>query len=206
MRKFLGILGLILLIGAGYIYWTYYREYSSGARDGVLQKFSRKGNIFKTYEGEIVQNSLRGLSSKIFYFSVSDQKIADSLDKLVGKDMRVHYTQYQGSLPWRGDNYTKESAAQNNESDNGQYIVDRIEEVKMNFIENGYYPQQGQQQQPQQQPNQQQQIAQPQPQVAQPQQQSSQSSQPQTTQTQTGTPANQTNSVSAPAADTIKKQ
>lgn len=62
MRKviFLSIL-FLLLFGAGYIYWFYYNSFSDGTRDGVLYKFSRKGNIFKTYEGEMVQPGLRSV-------------------------------------------------------------------------------------------------------------------------------------------------
>ena len=100
-------------------------------REGYFQKFSRKGNIFKTYEGEFVlegfgtRGAQRGnnFSANYFYFSVIDEQIADSLEKSIGKMVKVHYTQYLRSLPWRGDNYN----AKNQEK--GQYIVDRIELV-----------------------------------------------------------------------------
>ena len=56
MRKvtFISILVILLLV-TGYTYWFYYNPYSEGSREGVLQKFSRKGNVFKTYEGEMIQ-------------------------------------------------------------------------------------------------------------------------------------------------------
>jgi hypothetical protein len=129
MRKALFIYILLLIIGsAGYVYWFYYRSYSDGFREGYFQKFSRKGNLFKTYEGELVLEGFgsRGMvkgnnfSANYFYFSVIDEKIADSLENCIGKTVKIHYTQYLRSLPWRGDNYNTKN------QETGQYIVDRI--------------------------------------------------------------------------------
>lgn len=130
MKKtvFLFIL-VLLLLGTGYVYWFYYNSFSDGSREGILFKFSRKGNIFKTYEGEMVQPGLRSAGARIntnnFFFSVTDVKIADSLNKVIGKSVSVHYIQYRKSLPWRGDNYN----GMNQNQENGQYIIDRIEKV-----------------------------------------------------------------------------
>jgi hypothetical protein len=129
MRKTIFIIILILLVvSTSYVYWFYYRSYSDGFREGYFQKFSRKGNLFKTYEGELVLEGFgsRGLpkgtnfSANYFCFSVVDEKIADSLENCIGKTIKVHYTQYLRSLPWRGDN----NDVKNQEK--GQYIVDRI--------------------------------------------------------------------------------
>jgi hypothetical protein len=131
MRKVIFLfLVIVLLFGAGYMYWFYYNSFSDGTREGVLYKFSRKGNIFKTYEGEMVQPGLRSvqggsINTNNFYFSVTDIKIADSLEKVIGKNVNVHYIQYRKSLPWRGDNYN----GKNQNQENGQYIIDRIEKV-----------------------------------------------------------------------------
>ncbi len=131
MRKAIFLfLVIILLFGAGYMYWFYYNSFSDGTREGVLYKFSRKGNIFKTYEGEMVQPGLRSvqggtINTNNFFFSVTDIKIADSLEKIIGKNVNVHYIQYRKSLPWRGDNYN----GKNQNQENGQYIIDRIEKV-----------------------------------------------------------------------------
>ena len=94
-----------------------------------MQKFSRKGNVFKTWEGEMLQQGFgqRGgnFNAQYFYFSVLDERIADSLEHgALGKIVRVHYVQYRRHLPWRGENYN----VQNQEP--GQYIVDRIEDVR----------------------------------------------------------------------------
>jgi hypothetical protein len=131
MKKaiFLSVLFLILFV-SGYMYWFYYNAYSDGSREGVLYKFSRKGNIFKTYEGEIIQPGLRSAQGGIINtnnlsFSVTDVALADSLNKLLGKNVKLHYIQYRKNLPWRGENYNSKDGNQNV----GQYIVDRIEHV-----------------------------------------------------------------------------
>lgn len=129
MRKAIFISIVIILVAVtGYIYWFYYNPYSDGSREGVLQKFSRKGNVFKTYEGEMIQLGFgqRGaaINSQYFYFSVNDVTLADSIEKCIGKIVKLHYTQYRRNLPWRGENYDKVNA------ERGQYVVDRIEMVR----------------------------------------------------------------------------
>ena len=60
MKKFLGITtAIIVLILVFFFYWRYYYTYSDGNRTGLLQKFSHKGNLFKTYEGELVLSSIQ---------------------------------------------------------------------------------------------------------------------------------------------------
>lgn len=119
---------IILIAVTGYVYWYYYNPYSDGYREGVLQKFSRKGNVFKTYEGEMIQLGFgqRGavINSQYYYFSVDDVPLADTLEKSLGKIVRVHYTQYRRNLPWRGENYDKVNA------EKGQYVVDQLAEVR----------------------------------------------------------------------------
>jgi hypothetical protein len=127
MRKVILLLSVAIIMGVtAYVYWFYYSVYSDGYREGALQKFSRRGNLFKTFEGEMVQlgfgqRANTGLvNSNYFYFSVSDKGIADSLNANTGRIVKLHYVQYRRSLPWRGDNYNEKN------SDKGQYIVDRI--------------------------------------------------------------------------------
>src|SRR5919199_877973 len=83
---FLVILGLL----AGYFYWKYFFTYSSGERYGLLQKFSYKGTLFKTYEGEMILSSVRGnnnvpIASEKFYFSVDDKNLATQMMSVQGK-------------------------------------------------------------------------------------------------------------------------
>ena len=109
MGKYLTIIVLaILLIFSGWFYWSYYYTYSDGSRSGLLQKFSHKGNVFKTYEGELVLNSLGSnssgsMSNEKFYFSVDDKLIASKLSSLEGQRVVLHYQEKKNSLSWRGD-------------------------------------------------------------------------------------------------------
>lgn len=101
------LLLLILSLG-GYIYWKYFFTYSNGNRYGLLQKFSHKGNIFKTYEGEMILSSVRGnnnvpLASEKFFFSVTSDKVANQLMNLQGRFVTVHYREKNGTLSWRGE-------------------------------------------------------------------------------------------------------
>ena len=101
------ILVLIVALG-GFIYWKYVYTYSEGTRAGLLQKFSYKGNVFKTYEGEMILSSVESnknvpLASEKFLFSVTDREVANKLMSLQGNYISVHYLQKNGKLPWRGD-------------------------------------------------------------------------------------------------------
>lgn len=130
MRKVIYITILIIIFSVvGYVYWFYYNPFSEGYREGVLQKFSRKGNVFKTHEGEMIQLGFGqrtggALNAQYFYFSVTDLALADSLENCLGRSVKVHYVQYRRSLPWRGDKHQNDNFTQ------GQYIVDGIAEVK----------------------------------------------------------------------------
>lgn len=102
------ILLLILLVLGGYFYWKYFFTYSSGNRYGLLQKFSHKGNIFKTYEGEMILSSVRSnvntpLASEKFFFSVTNKRIASQLMELQGRNVTVHYQEKNGAISWRGE-------------------------------------------------------------------------------------------------------
>lgn len=109
MRKFISIFTIVLiLILAGFVYWKYMFTYSTGYRSGLLQKFSHKGTIFKTYEGEMILSSIRSntnvaLASEKFLFSVTDKTVALQMEKLQGRMVTVHYNNKNGTLPWRGD-------------------------------------------------------------------------------------------------------
>jgi len=131
MRKFILLFLLIFVLGlSGYIWFFYYKVYSVGDRFGTLKKFSLKGDIFKTYEGEIVVldyfPSAAGINTgNKFYFSVTDPEVAEDLRQIIrsgeSKNVTVRYLQYRKCLPWRGENYNGK-----NESV-GQYIVDKVD-------------------------------------------------------------------------------
>jgi hypothetical protein len=109
MRKVLPIIVIVLLVVVGsWFYWKYYFTYSDGNRTGLLQKFSRRGNLSKTYEGELVLSSIVGntispLSAEKFFFSVDDEAVAKKLMNHEGQRVTLHYKEKNGTLFWRGD-------------------------------------------------------------------------------------------------------
>lgn len=103
MRKFIGItIGIVLVTALAYFTFLYNAIYSEGVRTGELIKFSNKGVIFKTYEGELSQ----GISgAQIFSFSVLDnqeQVIAD-LKELEGHYVKLTYVERYRTFQWWGD-------------------------------------------------------------------------------------------------------
>lgn len=102
------VLLIFIFLGAAVFYWKYYFTYSDGFRSGMLQKLSHKGNIMKTYEGELVLSSVAStnnvaLASEKFFFSVASDSVAKKMMDYEGKRVKLHYEQKKGTLPWRGD-------------------------------------------------------------------------------------------------------
>jgi hypothetical protein len=89
------VLGPVLLF-ALYTWFVLHWDYSNGYRSGLLQKFSRKGWICKTYEGELWQSVVANVAPTIWLFTVRDRRIALQLDTLVGREVRLHYTEHRG--------------------------------------------------------------------------------------------------------------
>lgn len=100
---------LVLFLGIfAFVWWNYYYTYSDGNRFGLLQKFSRRGTVFKTYEGEMILSSVKGnanvpIASEKFFFSVTDDKVAQQLNNLQGRSITVHYKEKNSAAFWRGD-------------------------------------------------------------------------------------------------------
>tara|TARA_R110000868_G_scaffold29509_2_gene109774 strand:- start:61 stop:426 length:366 start_codon:yes stop_codon:yes gene_type:complete len=103
MKKFLYVLlAFIVLSIAGYLTFVYNVTYSEGVRSGQLIKFSSKGIVFKTWEGEISQ----GISgAQIFSFSVLDknQKVISDLQELEGQYVKLSYVERYKTFAWWGD-------------------------------------------------------------------------------------------------------
>jgi len=91
---------LLVLIAAGWTWLTLSWAYSEGERAGVLQKFSKKGWICKTYEGEVAQYVVGGVAPQIWYFSVRDEAVAEQLFKVVGQNVQLRYREHRG-IPTR---------------------------------------------------------------------------------------------------------
>jgi hypothetical protein len=106
--KFIAVTLLVLTaIAAGYIA-VCGMTYSDGTRSGILTKISRKGLLFKTYEGELNIGGLNQgdgtiMPATIFLFSVRDKVIYDDLEKLQGRKVVVHYQQVVKNLFWQGE-------------------------------------------------------------------------------------------------------
>jgi hypothetical protein len=83
---------LIALYTLLMLWWSY----SEGERAGVLQKFSKRGWICKTYEGELAMYVVGGVAPQIWDFSVRDEATAAALTKAVGRQVRLHYTEHPG--------------------------------------------------------------------------------------------------------------
>lgn len=92
---------IAFLMGYGWYSWEYNFTYSEGERVGVVQKFSKKGNVFKTYEGELLLTN--GMNSEKFLFSVSEDSVANKLMSVEGQKVAIHYEQKHSTLPWRGE-------------------------------------------------------------------------------------------------------
>ncbi|MDW5289907.1 6-phosphogluconate dehydrogenase [Formosa sp. PL04] len=98
------LLGLGILVGA-YMAFIYYVPYSTGTRAGELIKVSKKGVVFKTWEGEISQ----GISgAQIFSFSIldDDQEVIEQLNELQGKYVKLQYKErYKTFFIWGDSKY-----------------------------------------------------------------------------------------------------
>ena len=73
-------------------------SYSEGERAGVLQKFSHKGWICKTDEGELAMTTVPGVAPVIWDFSARDENVILQLRAAIGKRVVVHYTEHPGLL------------------------------------------------------------------------------------------------------------
>ena len=101
-------LTILIIFLAIFIYWKYFYTYSEGYRAGLLQKFSSKGTIFKTYEGEMILSSVASnrdiaLASEKFLFTMINKDLIRTFDTIQGSMVIVHYREKNASLFWRGD-------------------------------------------------------------------------------------------------------
>jgi hypothetical protein len=108
MKRFLRIASLLVLAALlVFILIRYFFVFGEGVKAGELNYVVKKGYIFKTYEGKLIQNGLRSKSpgtiqSYEFEFSVTNEAVAQKLMLNSGKNVELHYKEYIGSIPWRG--------------------------------------------------------------------------------------------------------
>lgn len=107
-KKVMRIILLIAFIVIGLvIWWKYFYVFGEGVKSGELNYVVKKGNIFKTYEGKLIQSGFRSkavgtVQSYEFEFSVVNDSIANVLMQNSGNYFDLHYKEYKGTLPWRG--------------------------------------------------------------------------------------------------------
>ncbi|HYB50725.1 MAG TPA: hypothetical protein VED47_06405 [Burkholderiaceae bacterium] len=98
MFRRLILLALLALLGGGSLYLTFVLNwsYSSGERAGWIQKFSRKGWLCKTWEGELIMVSLPGSMPEKFPFTVRDEAVAARVTQAIGQRVNLHYDEHLG--------------------------------------------------------------------------------------------------------------
>jgi hypothetical protein len=107
-KKFLLVTMFIILAGLVIFYFVAGMSYSEGTRSGILTKVSKKGYVFKTYEGEMLIGGMSEgegtmLPATVFYFSITDREIYDKLEGLQGQKVIVRYKQVLKPFFWQGD-------------------------------------------------------------------------------------------------------
>ena len=92
----LGLIVLPSLLFSLYTWASLNWVYSSGERAGYVQKFSLKGYLCKTWEGEIVLVSMPGTQAEKFFFTVHDDAVAKKVNESMGLRVKIHYQEHQG--------------------------------------------------------------------------------------------------------------
>ncbi|HEY6008413.1 MAG TPA: hypothetical protein VIU40_08830 [Geobacteraceae bacterium] len=98
-KVFLPIVGLLVVIiagAAGYTWVTLNWSFSSGVRAGYVQKFSLKGWLCKTWEGELSLVPVPGATPEKFLFSVRSDAVAQRISAAMGKKVSLQYEQHRG--------------------------------------------------------------------------------------------------------------
>lgn len=96
LKYLIVLLSLSAIVFALYTWATLNWVYSSGERAGYVQKFSKKGYVCKTWEGEIVLVSMPGTQAEKFNFTVRDASIAKRVIDSLGKRVRISYEEHKG--------------------------------------------------------------------------------------------------------------
>ncbi len=112
---------VILAVGIAATLFVFNFTYSEGNMAGTVIRFSKKGYVFKTYEGEMNLGGMNNINNNtvqvnsLWYFSVKDEATAQKLIKLQGKKVSVHYSEVIKQMPWQGET---------------KYFVDGVEAIE----------------------------------------------------------------------------
>ncbi|WP_316803919.1 hypothetical protein [Pedobacter nototheniae] len=101
------IIVIAILILGGLAYYRYFFVFGEGVKAGELNYVVKKGYMFKTYEGKLIQSGVKSrqtgtLQNNEFEFSIANKDIADKMMANSGKFYELHYKEYKNTLPWRG--------------------------------------------------------------------------------------------------------
>jgi hypothetical protein len=108
LKRFIFISLALIFTGLLIYYFVCGITYSEGTRSGILVKISRKGYVFKTYEGELNLGGFNQgegtiLPSTIFKFSVANRKKYEQLEEMQGHKIIVHYREVIHNFFWQGE-------------------------------------------------------------------------------------------------------
>jgi hypothetical protein len=90
------VLAVVVLLFSAYVWVALNFSFSEGERAGYLQKFSKKGWVCKTWEGEMLLTSMPGAIPEKFQFSVRDDAMKDQLMAATGQRVVLTYSQHRG--------------------------------------------------------------------------------------------------------------
>ena len=109
MKKFLKIgLPVLIIVLALVFWWRYYFVFGEGVKAGNLNFVVKKGYVFKTWEGRLIQEGFKTpnpnqMQSNEFEFSILDDQVAHVLERYSGKFVELRYKEYLNAIPWRGN-------------------------------------------------------------------------------------------------------
>lgn len=92
----IGMIAAAVVLCAGYIMIVLNWSYSKGERVGYVQKFSEKGWLCKTWEGELQMLPVPGALPEKFLFSVRDKALIGKINSSMGKKLALSYEQHKG--------------------------------------------------------------------------------------------------------------
>jgi hypothetical protein len=89
------VAAVLFALGAVYLWFAFTWSYSTGERAGYIQKFSKKGWVCKTWEGELSMMSLPNQVPEKFFFTVRSNIVAEKINRSLGKKVALNYDQYK---------------------------------------------------------------------------------------------------------------
>jgi hypothetical protein len=107
-KKIISLIAVIaIILIAGLFYYRYFFVFGEGVKAGELNYVVKKGYVFKTYEGKLIQSGIKSrqtgtLQNNEFEFSIGNKVIAEKMMANSGKFYELHYKEYKNTLPWRG--------------------------------------------------------------------------------------------------------